>query len=63
MKDKAKAYAKRHGYQVRRVTNSLAHPNGYVKVIAPDGAEHRAVDWAQAWQTMMGMDYAAAQRN
>jgi hypothetical protein len=34
---RARAYAKRHGFTVRRVTHSAQHPNGYIKVISPKG--------------------------
>ena len=51
---RAKAAADKYGYTLRRVSHSLANPNGYIKVITPDGAEHRAADWPQAWQIIMG---------
>lgn len=54
---RAKDFAAKHGYKLRKVPHSAANPNGYVKVIAADRAEYRAADWAQAWQTMMGLTY------
>ncbi|AGA60065.1 hypothetical protein Theco_4065 (plasmid) [Thermobacillus composti KWC4] len=45
-KEQAKALAERHGYKLRRVAASTAYPNGYVKVIAPDGSETKLPDWS-----------------
>lgn len=58
-KERAKQFAARHGFKLRRVPHSMANPNGYVKVIAPDGREYRTVDWPQAWQIMMEKVYKA----
>jgi hypothetical protein len=44
---KARSFAKRHGFQVRRVPHSTAYPNGYVKVIDPAGKEHVARDMVE----------------
>lgn len=57
MQQRAKYFAARHGFKVRRVPHSQQSPNGYVKIIAPDGREYKAVDWGQAWQLMMELAY------
>lgn len=54
---RAKEFAAKHGFTIRRVPHSAAYPNGYVKIIDPDGVEHKAVDWSQAWQMMMGLTF------
>lgn len=54
---RAKEYAAKHGFKVRRVPHSMANPNGYIKIVSPKGSEHRAVDWSQAWETMMRLTY------
>lgn len=57
MQKRAKDFASKHGYKVRRVPHSAAHPNGYIKIIAADGREYKAVDWSQAWQLMVEMAF------
>ncbi|SCW74975.1 hypothetical protein SAMN04487970_103963 [Paenibacillus tianmuensis] len=47
-KARAKELAARYGFKLRAVANSLKYPNGYVKVIYPDGSEQRASDWMAA---------------
>lgn len=55
--NRAKEYAAKHGFKLRRVPHSLANPNGYVKVIAPDVSEHRTVDWSHAYQVMLELRF------
>jgi hypothetical protein len=50
---KAKEYAKRYGYQLRRIPHSTANPNGYIRVTTPDGRELRASGWIDAKDTVM----------
>jgi hypothetical protein len=50
---KAREYAKRHGFIVRRVTHSVKHPNGYVKVITPKGKETRVNGMYDALDVML----------
>jgi hypothetical protein len=49
--EKAKKFAARHGFKLRKVPHSVANPNGYIKVIFPD-KELQAVDWGQALSMM-----------
>ncbi len=57
MQEKAKAFAQRHGFKLRKVPHSAANPNGYIKVIAPDGNERQAVSWPHALETMRLLVY------
>jgi len=54
---RVKEFANKHGFKLRRVPHSAAEPNGYIKVIAPDGKEHRAVHWPQAMEIMRSRIY------
>lgn len=51
LQEKAKKFAERHGFKLRKVSHSAANPNGYIKVIFPD-KELRASDWSQALAMM-----------
>ncbi|MNC23082.1 hypothetical protein D3C75_710970 [compost metagenome] len=55
--ERAKAFAAKHGYKLRKMPHSAKEPNAWVKVIAPDGKELRATDWSQALQMMMHGSY------
>lgn len=39
---KARAYAEKHGFFLRRIPHSLAHPNGYIQITSPTGVQFRA---------------------
>jgi hypothetical protein len=49
----AKEYAKRYGYQLRRIPHSIAEPNGFIRVTTPDGRVMRASGWIDAKSTVM----------
>ena len=49
---KAKKFADRHCFKLRRVSHSATNQNGYVKVVFADGQELRASDWSQALAIM-----------
>lgn len=53
MESKAKAFAAKHGYKLRRMPHSAAKPNAWIKVTKPDGNILEATDWSQALQMMM----------
>lgn len=52
-----KEFAAKHGFKLRRMPHNAAEPNGYIKVIAPNGAEHRAVHLPQALEIMRKLTY------
>jgi hypothetical protein len=52
LQKQAKEFAKKRGYKTRQVANSLSNPNGYIKIVAPDGRELKASNWAQATEIM-----------
>lgn len=57
MESKAKEFAKRHGYKLRRMPHSAKEPNAWFKVTTPAGETLRSADWAQALQIMMHGSY------
>lgn len=55
--EKAKEFAAKHGYKLRKMPHSAANPNAWVRVTTPSGEALRAADWSQAMQIMMHGSY------
>lgn len=49
----ARLYAERHGFMIRRIPYSLQYPNGYVKIVTPDGISIKADDMTEALDKMV----------
>lgn len=50
---RARSYAERHGFSLRRIPHSINHPNGYIRITAPNGVQMRARDMVDAMDEMM----------
>lgn len=49
---RARDYARHYGFKLRRIPYSVRHPNGYIRITAPDGRTFVAKDMVDAWDVM-----------